>query len=129
MTKYFVNQNGFYLGGFDGAEPPIGAIEIASPPNDGRDKWNGKRWIRYIKTEPDVNGLAEAIWADSVLLPIRLKIVGFQSLIAGELPKGPTGLKRVQEGWLQLQEELALPKDLVSYIELLAKNYNVLLVP
>lgn len=26
MTKYFVDSNGAYLGGFDGAEPPSGAI-------------------------------------------------------------------------------------------------------
>lgn len=44
MTKYFVDAVGNYLGGFDGAEPPKGAIEVATPPIDGRCKWDGLKW-------------------------------------------------------------------------------------
>ena len=32
MTRYFVNQQGDYIGGFDGAEPPPNSIEIPAPP-------------------------------------------------------------------------------------------------
>lgn len=45
MTKYYASQTGIYLGGFDGANPPAGAIEIASPPIDGRMIWDGTKWI------------------------------------------------------------------------------------
>lgn len=50
-TRYFVNESGAYIGGFDGAEPPAGAIEVASPPNHGLDIWNGVSWIPYEPTD------------------------------------------------------------------------------
>ena len=48
MTKYYRDAQGNYIGGFDGALPPAGAIEIAQPPNHGLDKWDGAKWIPYI---------------------------------------------------------------------------------
>lgn len=45
MTKYYVDINGNYLGGFDGAEPPQGAIEVSNPPENGNDTWNGNTWV------------------------------------------------------------------------------------
>lgn len=44
MTKYFVDINGNYIGGFDGASPPIGSIEVPNPPQDGRQKWVNNAW-------------------------------------------------------------------------------------
>jgi len=43
-TKFFVDAAGTYLGGFDGAEPPPGAIEVPFPPEDARQKWLGNEW-------------------------------------------------------------------------------------
>jgi hypothetical protein len=40
ITKYFVDYSGSYLGGFDGAEPPDRAIEVATAPDDARQVWN-----------------------------------------------------------------------------------------
>jgi len=37
MTKYFIDERGNYLGGFDGAEPPVGAVEIPVSPEYGSD--------------------------------------------------------------------------------------------
>lgn len=45
MTKYFVTIDGTYLGGFDGALPPTGSIEVPTPPAHGHDTWNGTTWI------------------------------------------------------------------------------------
>lgn len=47
ITKYFVDREGNYLGGFDGAEPPKGSIEVSAPPKDGRQKWDGEKWLPY----------------------------------------------------------------------------------
>jgi hypothetical protein len=47
MTKYFVNKDGLYLGGFDGAEPPKGSIEVDTPPAHGLDTWDGVKWIPH----------------------------------------------------------------------------------
>jgi hypothetical protein len=44
MTKFYVDALGAYLGGFDGAEPPEGAIEVGFPPAHGSDRWNGTAW-------------------------------------------------------------------------------------
>ncbi len=52
MTQYFVDTNGNYLGGFDGAEPPQGAIEVPTAPNHGLDTWDGAQWVPYVVIKP-----------------------------------------------------------------------------
>lgn len=45
MTKYFRDLAGNYLGGFDGAEPPADAVEVAAPPPDhASQRWTGAAW-------------------------------------------------------------------------------------
>ena len=44
MTTWVVTEDGLYLGGFDGAEPPKGAIEVPEPPVDARQTWDGRAW-------------------------------------------------------------------------------------
>lgn len=44
MTKYYVDADGKYLGGFDDATPPENAIEVPEPPDDARQIWNGSAW-------------------------------------------------------------------------------------
>ena len=44
MTRYYRDAAGNYLGGFDGAAPPLGAIEVSVPPANARMKWDGARW-------------------------------------------------------------------------------------
>jgi hypothetical protein len=48
MTKYYVDQDGNYLGGFDGAEPPADSIEVSSPPAHGLDKFINGVWVPYV---------------------------------------------------------------------------------
>lgn len=43
-TKFYRDSDGNYLGGFDGALPPEGAIEIPEPPPHGACIWNGTEW-------------------------------------------------------------------------------------
>lgn len=43
-TQYFVDGQGNYLGGFDGATPPDGAIEVPEAPTDARQIWAGNAW-------------------------------------------------------------------------------------
>ncbi|HEX5362333.1 MAG TPA: hypothetical protein VFW49_14800 [Fluviicoccus sp.] len=44
VTKYFVDVSGAYIGGFAGAEPPAGAIEVPTAPQDARQVWQGNEW-------------------------------------------------------------------------------------
>lgn len=48
MTKYYVDAQGSYLGGFDGVNPPSGAFEVTSAPDDARQKWVNNAWQPYI---------------------------------------------------------------------------------
>ncbi len=41
MTKYFVDKQGNYIGGFDEAPAPAGAVEVPLAPDDARQKWLG----------------------------------------------------------------------------------------
>lgn len=56
MTKYFVDANGKSLGGFDGAEPPTGSIEVPAP-NHALDIWDfaNNKWIPYVLTFEEKN--------------------------------------------------------------------------
>jgi hypothetical protein len=44
MTRYFVDGTGKYVGGFDGAEPPAGSVEVPFAPDDARQVWDGTAW-------------------------------------------------------------------------------------
>lgn len=39
-VKYFVDNAGNYIGGFEGAVPADGSIEVLVPPEDGRQVWS-----------------------------------------------------------------------------------------
>lgn len=43
-TKYYVTSSGSYIGGFDGAAPPSGSIEVPTPPVNASQTWNGSAW-------------------------------------------------------------------------------------
>jgi len=47
VTKYFVDENGVYLGGFDGVEPPEGAQEVLTAPEHARQIWASGNWSEY----------------------------------------------------------------------------------
>lgn len=53
-TKYYIDIEGHYLGGFDGAEPPEGAIEVENAPDDARDVWDGLKWIKPPETPEQI---------------------------------------------------------------------------
>lgn len=44
MTLFYVDKEGNYIGGFDGAEPPEGAIGVPSAPVNSSQIWDGSAW-------------------------------------------------------------------------------------
>lgn len=44
VTRYFVDIDGRYLGAFESATPPDGAVEVAAPPVHARQIWDGSSW-------------------------------------------------------------------------------------
>ena len=63
MTNYYVDSNGNYIGGFDGAVPESGTEVPGPPPIDASQIWDGKEWgpsqvkhyqiYQYIDSEKD----------------------------------------------------------------------------
>jgi hypothetical protein len=47
VTKYFIDAQGNYIGGFNGVEPPEGSIEVNAPPPHGWQKWDfdNQEWL------------------------------------------------------------------------------------
>lgn len=39
-TKFYVDAEGIYLGGFAGVQPPAGAVEVPEPPEDARQVYD-----------------------------------------------------------------------------------------
>lgn len=59
--KFYVDGNGDYLGSYDGPDldnPFSGDIEIATPPANGKDNWNGSSWDAFVFT-PDIEDIRE----------------------------------------------------------------------
>lgn len=69
--RYFMDVGGNYLGGYEGAEPPAGAIEINSPPAHALDKYDfqTKQWIAYVapKDKSYAEKLADVLVAKGVI--------------------------------------------------------------
>ncbi len=53
MIKFYVDQDGNYLGGYDGSPAPDGSIEILSPPNNAKQKWDGSKWLDLVLSWED----------------------------------------------------------------------------
>jgi len=67
MTKYYVDAEGVYVGGFDGADPPEGSIEVPDAPPHGTCKWDNG-WCQppaYVLNAPILEQL-ERIDAKSI---------------------------------------------------------------
>ena len=73
MTKYYRDEAGNYLGGFEGAEIPEGAIEVDAPPAHGHDMFVNNVWIadenRLVHQQrrsayPSIGDQLDAIWKE-----------------------------------------------------------------
>jgi hypothetical protein len=60
MTKFYVDADGRYLGGYEGAEPPAGAIEVPAPPADARQVWGGGAWSETPPLVPEMVTMFQA---------------------------------------------------------------------
>lgn len=106
MTRYFVDDAGNYIGGFDGADPPDGSVEVLEPPDDARRKWNGSEWLPYERPYADLRREAYPVIGDQ--LDAILK--GFNTRrMAGE--NLPDDLDSIINQWLAVKAEYPKPED------------------
>jgi hypothetical protein len=101
MTKYFVDAGGNYLGGFDGAQPPNGPVEVPAPPAHGRDKWQNGAWVplaaSVIADEAEDACKAALLNGVSLGLDLRKLIKAkFVSDLAFRLGKAPGALTNAE---------------------------------
>lgn len=70
-ARHYVDSAGNYLGGFQGAEPPAGSIEVPSAPTHAKDKWDGTAWneIPRIKTQKTSDCKQEALRRILLIVP------------------------------------------------------------
>jgi hypothetical protein len=59
-TRYFADHSGNYIGAFDGAVLPEGAIEVPEAPEDAQQIWNGEAWGALPLQVPDRVSPAQA---------------------------------------------------------------------
>ena len=62
-TKFYVTKAGAYLGGYDGAEPGKGAVEVAYPPDHAGQIWDGKKWLAYVPPKEEQEPARRAAYA------------------------------------------------------------------
>jgi len=84
MTKYYLNANGDYLGGFQDAKPPVGAIEIAEPPENGADIWTGSGWDKSARPLPEKSHIELAIEAIADSLPMANDRANIHAILKGK---------------------------------------------
>lgn len=55
MTEFYVREDGSYIGGFDGAAPPEGAIETTAAPDDARQIYDfaAGTWLPLPEPVPE----------------------------------------------------------------------------
>lgn len=63
MTQFYVDAQGVYFGGFDGAAPPVGAIEVPNPPAHGDDIWLNGAWDAAPPVVPQIVTRRQALQA------------------------------------------------------------------
>ena len=63
ITKHYVTLDGVYLGGFAGAEPPDGAIEVALAPTSALQIWDFElgEWSEASSSSPTEADYTQAI--------------------------------------------------------------------
>ena len=105
-TRFFVDPDGNYLGGFDGADPPPLAIEVPGPPDDGRQKWSGTEWLPYQRPYDDARRAAYPALGDqldAILKGFNTMRLGGQNL--------PDDLDSIINQWLAVKAEHPKPED------------------
>ncbi|TIP46136.1 MAG: hypothetical protein E5X77_17615 [Mesorhizobium sp.] len=95
MTKYFVDENGGYIGGYDGAEPPAGATEVPTAPDDARQVWQDGAWsaVEDLIVVPDT--ISDRQFFQALAVPPYSIISQAEALAAvktGEIPVAMTAL-------------------------------------
>ena len=84
MTKFFVDEDGNYLGGFDGVDPPEGAIEVPTAPDNAAQIWDEGIWLAIPKTWDNVEELQNKLLGVDTEVSWRLARYKSQKDLTGQ---------------------------------------------
>ncbi|POA58698.1 hypothetical protein C1889_03855 [Pseudomonas sp. FW507-12TSA] len=95
-TRYVVDKQGAYVGGFgEGAPLPLGSIEVAEPPESADQPWLFPGW----GPSPGRARRVEGEWRDGELLAIAAQLDALEEAEAGASPFDL--LPGSRTGWLR----------------------------
>lgn len=105
-VKYYVDNSGRYLGGWD-ANPPEGAVEVPDPPQDARQVWQFPSWSDIPVPEMDP----------------KLIGVEFQGTMCSATKEDMWGLAAIAP-WVQAGNNTAFEFDNGNVLVLTPENYQ-----
>ncbi len=99
-VKYYRDSDGNFLGAFEGADPPAGAIETDTLPQNGKQKYVNGAWQEYyiddaLMALASVDGVATRCLIAGVAFPAEWQayVVALREIVrgsAGPLPEMPS---------------------------------------
>lgn len=82
MTKFYIDNQGRYIGGYDGAEPPSGSIEVATAPGHASDTWDGAAWAKAVAVPTEAQIVAGYMAAVQEHLDDTARQAGYDHILA-----------------------------------------------
>lgn len=107
--KFCINETGNYIGSFDGAAPPTGAIEVPIPPAHGGDVWDfdAQAWLGL----PLEQSLQEQVRAAYVTLDLALQEKYEPEILSAAFHLERENLPMVFRKIEQAEAKLVLPEE------------------
>lgn len=123
MTKYFVDVNGNYLGGFSGAEPPDGAVEVPTAPESATQQWLNGAWS-VATPRPDITGFFQAL-GDA----ISLGTLPADFYLLGQILKDQPDLSKQQLLLARFAQNPSYTPELKAALNALMAQFHLQLPP
>lgn len=110
VTRFYVDKAGRFLGAYVGGKPPVGSVEVALPPEDGRQIWANGAWqsapvvLAQVKAECKRRIFAAASAAtqsnmNGYMSLLNAKALSGQTLTTGE--QADVGLFTRAMAWIE----------------------------
>jgi len=59
--KYYVDNKGNYIGGFDSGCDVAGSVEVDTAPDHAGQKWNGTEYLPFIDIQNQIDDLENSV--------------------------------------------------------------------
>lgn len=135
-TKFYVDQSGNYLGGFAGAQPPQGAVQVPGAPTTSSDVYDFTNHVWVPANIPNIDGFMQAALAAAMAQPPATPL---NPVLYFEIVKLEYSLRKYSDNAAYIAGSWALLKGLVQamgvsvqqceMVEAIGAQYHIPLVP